>query len=118
MAEATFRHGDPVMIDYTPSAGDVSAGQILLYGNLTGLTCVVAHKDIANTVQGAVAAGGGVYDVKVASNYAAGTKVHWDDTNAVLTSTSTNFTQFGFTVEAAAAANDVVKVLHHPYVPI
>ena len=113
--EATFRHGDPVMVDYTPSAGDISAGEVVLVGNTTGWTCGVAHRDITNTELGALAAGGGVYDVKVASNYAVGTKVYWDDTNSVLTSTSTNMSQFGLTVEAAAAANAVVKVLHHPY---
>ena len=113
--EAAYRHGDPVMIDHTPGA-DVSAGQVVLIGNTTGFTCGVAHSDIANGELGAIAAGGGVYAVKVASNYAAGTKVYWDDTNSILTTTSTNMSLFGFTVEAAAAANAVVKVLHEPYV--
>lgn len=116
MPEATFRHGYPVMADYTPSAGNIAVGEIVLVGNTTGWTCGVAHHAILNTVQGELAAGGGVYDVKVASNYAAGAKVYWDDTNSVLTTTSTNMSLFGFTVEAAAAANDVVKVLHEPHV--
>ena len=30
MADATFRHGAPIMIDYTPAAGDVDAGDIVL----------------------------------------------------------------------------------------
>jgi hypothetical protein len=30
MAEATMRHGDPLMIDYTPGAGNVAAGQVVL----------------------------------------------------------------------------------------
>jgi predicted RecA/RadA family phage recombinase len=115
-AEAAYRSGDPVMVAYTPTGGDVSAGEIVLVGNLTGWTCGVAHLDIANATLGALAAGGGVYDVKVASNYAAGAKVYWDNTNSVLTTTSTNMSLFGFTVEAAAAANAVVKVLHQPHV--
>lgn len=117
MVEAIFRHGNPIMVDWT-AASDLTAGDIVLVANLTGITCGVAHKDIANTDLGALAVGGGVYDCQVASNYAVGTKVHKPTANAILTSTSTNAAQFGFTVEAAAAANDVVKVLHHPYVPI
>lgn len=115
MAEATLRHGDPTMIDYTAGA-TISAGQILVGGNTTSPSCVIAHLDIANTDLGSVAVGGGVYDVKVASNYAAYSKVYWDDTNAVLTTTSTNFWLFGYTVEAAAAANAIVKVWHWPVV--
>lgn len=115
MAEATFRHGDPVMVDYTAGA-DIVAGQIMLLGNTTGLANGIAHKAIANTALGALGVGGGVYDVKVAGNYAAYSKVYWDDANAVLTTTSTNMSLFGFTVETAAAANAIVKVLHQPHV--
>lgn len=115
MAEANFRTGCPIMTDYTPSSGNVSAGQILLAGNTANLTCVVAHKDIENGVLGTVSVGGGIYDVKVASNYAVWSKVYWDDTNSVLTTTSTNMSLFGYTVEASAAANSIVKVLHEPY---
>lgn len=113
--EATFRHGDPLMIDYTAGA-DIAAGEIKLAGNLTGITNLIAHRPIANGEFGAMAAGGGVYDVKVASNYAAFTKVYWDDANSVATSTSTNMSTLGWTLEAAAAANAVVKVLHWPRV--
>lgn len=116
MAESYFRHGNPIMIDYTPSA-DIDAGDIVLIGNTTGLTCGIAHDDIANGVLGALAGGGGVYKMQVAANYAAGTKVHKPTGNAILTSTATNAAQVGFTLEDAAAANAWVKVLHHPYVP-
>lgn len=115
MADAIFRHGDPVMVDYTPGA-DVDAGDMILIGNLTGWTLGVAHVDIANGDLGALAAGGGVYDCMVASNYAAGSKVYKPTANAILSTTSTNSALFGYTVEAAAAANAVVKVLHQPYV--
>lgn len=117
MADSYFRHGNPIMIDYTPSAGNISAGEFVLIGNTTGLTCGIAHNDIENTVLGAVAAGGGVYRCQVAANYPAGTKVHKPSGNALLTSTATNNAQVGFTLEAAAAANAWVNVLHHPYVP-
>lgn len=116
MADFTFSHGSPVMIDYTPSSGNLSEGESVLLGNTAGLTMIIAHQPITNNVQGAMAAGGGVYDAMVASNYAAGTKVYKPTGNAILTTTSTNNALFGFTVEAAAAANAVVKVLHKPYV--
>lgn len=116
MPDATFRHGAPVTIDYTPSAGDLAAGAMVLMGNTAGLTLVIPHVPITNNILGAVAAGGGVYDCMVASNYAAGSKVYKPTGNAILTTTSTNNALFGFTVEAAAAANAIVKVLHKPYV--
>lgn len=115
MAEAIFRHGDPVMIDYTPSTGDVAAGDVILLGNLTGLTTVIAHRDISNTVLGAVAAGGGVYEVTNLDNAADGAKVYWDGTKA--TTTSTNMATFGFVVrDGGGGANSSCFVLHHPYV--
>lgn len=115
MAEATFRHGAPVMADYTPAAGNVSAGQVVLLGNTTGLTCGVAHLDIENTKLGALAVGGGVYDVTMLTNIAAYTKVYWDDTNNKVVSTSTNNAQFGYLLEGGTGANTVVKALHHPH---
>jgi len=111
MAEAQFVHGDPVMIDYTPTGGDVTAGTVVVVGQIPA----VAHLAITNNTLGSLAAMGGVYDVTALSNYAAGTRVYWDDTNNKVTTTSTNNTPFGTTVEAAAAANTVVEVLHHPF---
>lgn len=115
MADAVFRHGDPVMVDYTATA-DVTAGDMILVGNLTGWTLGVAHVDFANTEKGALAIGGGVYHCMVASNYAAGSKVYKPTANAILTTTSTNAALFGYTVEAAAAANAVIEVYHEPHV--
>ena len=115
MAEAIFRHGDPIMMDHT-AAADVAAGEVVIIGNLAGLCCGVAHLAIANTAAGALAAGGGIYDVVATSNYAAGSKVYWDNSTNKVTTTSTNNALFGFTVEAAAAANAVIEVLHMPYV--
>lgn len=110
-----LRHGQPVMVDYTPSSGNVSAGEGVMLGNTTGITVGIAHRDIENTKLGALAVGGGVYEAQVASNYAAWTKVYKPSANAILTTTSTNNMLFGYTVEAASAANDYVKVLHKPY---
>ncbi len=117
MAEAIFRHGDPVMVDYTPSSGNVTAGQVVLVGNTTGFTCGIAHRDITNNTLGALAAGGGVYDVTNLNNSATGAKVYWDDSNNKVTSVSTNNALFGFIVaEGGGGANSTAKALHQPYV--
>lgn len=113
---ATFRHGEPVMIDYTPSAGAVTAGDVVLIGNTTGLTCGIAHCDIANNKLGNLAAGGGIYEVTNLNNAANGAKVWWDGTSKV-TTTSTNNALFGFVVEnGGGGANTACNVLHKPYV--
>jgi hypothetical protein len=115
MAEAIFRHGDPVYADYTPTGGNVAAGQVVLLGNTTGLTCGVAHLDILNSTLGALAVGGGIYDVVMAGNYAAWTQVWWDDSANKVTTTSTNNALFGFLVEGGTGANTTVECLHKPY---
>ncbi len=114
MPTATFRHGAPVMVDYTPTGGNIAAGDVVLLGNTTGLTNGVAHRDIENSKLGALGVGGGVYSVKVAGNYAPWSKLYWDAANSVLTTTSTNMSLFGYNVEASPAANSVIKVLHRP----
>ena len=114
MAEATMRHGEPIMMDYTPAAGNVAAGQVVLLGNTAGLTCGIAHVDIANGVLGALAVGGGVYDVVMLTNIAAFTKVYWDDANNKVVSTSTNNAQFGYLLAGNTGANATVEALHFP----
>lgn len=117
MAEATFRHGTPVMVDYTPSGGNVAAGEVVLVGNTAGWTVGVAHLDIANGVMGALAAGGGVYECINLNNAANGAKVYWDNTNNKVTTTSTSNGVFGFVVSnGGGGANSNCLVLHKPYV--
>lgn len=116
MADAIFRHGDPTMMDYTPTSGDVAPGQVVLVGNTAGLTCGVAHRAIPNGTLGSLAVGGGVYDCVTLSTYAAGTKVYWDDSTNKLTTTSTNNALFGFMEETCGTANTVCEALHKPYV--
>ncbi len=117
MAEATMRQGEPLMIDYTPAAGDVAAGQVVLLGNTTGLTCGVSHVPITNNTQGALAAGGGVYAVTNLNNAANYAKVWWDDTNNKVTTVSTNNALFGFVVASGGGgANTTCYVRHFPYV--
>lgn len=117
MPETTFRHGDPVYVDHTPAAGNVAAGQVVLLGNTTGLTCGIAHRDITNNTLGALAAGGGIYDVVNLNNAANYVKVYWDDTNNKVTTTSTNNALFGFIVtDGGGGNNSTARALHHPYV--
>lgn len=116
-AQAIFRHGEPVMIDYTPAAGDVTGGDVVLLGNTTGLTCGIAHHDIANNTTGALASGGGVYDVLNLNNAANYAKVWWDDTNNKITTVSTNNAQFGFVISGGGGgANTVCRARHFPFV--
>ncbi len=122
MTETTFRHGEPVMVDYTPASGSISAGQVVLLGSVTantagtGALAAIAHKDITNNTLGAVAVGGGVYDCINLNNAANGAKVYWEDTNNKVTTVSTNNAMFGFIVaEGGGNANTTCKVLHKPY---
>jgi hypothetical protein len=115
MAEAELRHGNPQFIDYTPTAGNVSAGQVVLLGNTAGLTCGIAHLDITNNILGAVAIGGGVYEVTMLENIANYAKVYWDNTNNKVTNTSTNNAQFGYLVTGATGANTLVYARHQPF---
>jgi predicted RecA/RadA family phage recombinase len=115
-AEAIFRHGEPMgYMDYLATA-DIAAGQVVLIGNTAGLTCAVAHLPIANGATGALAIGGGIYDVTMLTNMAPGAKAYWDDTNNKVTSTSTNNALFGFLVEGNTGANAVVECVHMPFI--
>ncbi len=110
---AIFRHGDPLMIDYVPGA-NAAAGDTVLIGNTAGLCNGIAHRPLVNGEKGALASGGGVYQVRAAAAYAAGTKVYADSTNNQVTTTTTNMSQFGYMLEASTVANQVVEVLHWP----
>lgn len=115
--DATFRHGAPRMIDYTPGSGDVGAGDVVLLGNTSGLTCGVAHVDLENNAKGAIAAGGGVYEAINLDNAANYAKVWWDNSNKKVTTTSTNNAQFGFVASrGGGGANSACDVLHWPLV--
>lgn len=115
MADAVFRHGNPRQIDYTPSGGNVAAGEVVLLGNTTGVTCGIAHRAIVNATAGAVAVGGGVYDVVNLNNAANYAKVYWDNSANKITTVSTNNALFGYIVDGGAAgANTTCRALHVP----
>lgn len=122
MAEVTYRHGDPVMIDYTPSSGAITEGQVVLVGSVTantsgtGAVAMIAHRPIANNVKGALAVSGGVYDVVNLNNAANGAKVYWEDANNKVTTVSTNNAVFGWIVaDGGGGANSTAKAFHNPF---
>ena len=74
--QAKLVHGNPLMVDHTPSAA-VAAGDIVVVGEIPH----VAHLDIDANRLGALAMGGGVYQVTAdAGTIEPGDKVYWDDT--------------------------------------
>lgn len=111
-AEATFRHGKPTMIDYTPSSGNVTGGAVLVQAN-TGLGVLIAHDDIANNVRGAVSSGGGIYEVTSLTNSANNAKVYWDDTNNKVTTTAGANAEFGYVVRDGGGGVNTNCLVQH-----
>lgn len=111
--EASFKLGSPQMLDHTPGSA-VATGEVVVVGELT----LVCHRPIAANELGALAAGGGVYDLTAGTSATAGAKVYWDNsTNKVTTSAASGANkQFGYVVpgSSSAADNDPVRVLHRP----
>ncbi len=111
MAVATLYHGDPCMVDYTPSA-DVEAGDVIVVGN--GVR--IAHRDIPSGELGALAIDGGVYKVPKTAGAAldAGDLVYWDVADsAVNASDETGANMLlGIVVNGAASADTEVTVFH------
>lgn len=119
MADTTFRHGSPIMIDYTPGAGDIDAGQVIQLTDAAsntvevGMSLGIAHVDIANNAKGALAVGGGVYDVVNLNNAADYALVYWSDSVNKVTTVSTNNAQFGYIVSnGGGGANSTAQALH------
>jgi hypothetical protein len=121
MALVTFRHGNPVMVDYTPSGGNVAEGDVVLIGtvatnNTAGYSAIacVAHRPIVNNEKGSVAAGGGVYQAVNLNNAANGAVVFWDGANKVTTVTNT-LAKFGYIIQnGGGGANSNCYVMHDP----
>lgn len=121
MALVTLRAGKPVMVDYTPSSGDVAEGDVVLLGtvatnNTAGYSAIaaVAHRPITNNTLGALAIGGAVYECINLNNSADGAVVFWDGTNKVTSVTNTK-AKFGYIVkDGGGGANSTCYVLHDP----
>ena len=110
MAMATFRHGDPRQVDYTPSGADVAAGDVVEVGK----TPMVAHLAIADGELGALAAGYGVYRMTADAAIAMGEVVYWDASAEKVTETASGNFLFGIAVSASGADGDEIDVLHQP----
>src|SRR5690349_18618084 len=108
--EAQLRRGNPQKQNYTPTGGDVAAGQVVVFGG----RALIAALPIANNTLGALDAGDGFYAATMLTNLAAGTEVYWDDTNNKLTSTSTNNAKVGVLTEGGTGANTTVEFFHDP----
>jgi predicted RecA/RadA family phage recombinase len=113
-----MRQGAPKFIDYTPTTGNVVAGDVVILGNLVGVSCGIAHQDIPNNTLGSLAVGDGVYDAVNLSNLANYALAYWDNSANKLTATSTNNAVFGAVVGGGGAgANTTCQVLHNPMAP-
>ena len=119
MPDTTFRHGNPIMIDYTPSGGNVAAGDVIELVNAAsntieiGLSLGIAHTDITNSTKGSLAVYGGVYDVVNLNNAANYAVVYWSASADKVTTVSTNNSMFGFIVDAGGGgANSTARALH------
>ncbi len=107
--EARYLHGAPVMVDHTPGSA-IAAGVVVV----TNDTPRVAHLDIPANTLGALASGGGVYEMVGDGAIAADKKVYWDSTNRKVTLTASTFKIMGVTVTACAANNGLCQVRHDP----
>lgn len=106
---ATFISGNPLMVDHTPGS-DVTAGDVIV----TNDTPRIAHRDIASGELGALAAGGGVYQMTADAAIAADTLVYWNAAASKVTETASTHKIFGRTVQASSADGDLIEVIHQP----
>lgn len=114
MADATFYHGEPETIDYTPAAGDIALNQVVVLATVAanatgaGLTCGIAQHAITNATKGSLSFGG-KWNVIAGSNVANYQPVYWDDTNNKVVNSSTNNSFFGCIVDRQSASGDVTN---------
>lgn len=95
-------------IDYTPSSA-VSSGDVVVQGDLVG----VALKDIAANALGALSVEG-VFaftkDTNSSDIYTVGTKLYWNASSEIVSTSSGDGKYIGKVVKAAAAADTTVNV--------
>lgn len=112
MAQTTFFHGNPLMVDHTPSSA-VTAGDVVV----VGVVPFVCHRDIAADKLGALAAGGGVYKgTSDGTLDTGGALVYWDDDNNKFSASAASSTHFGYTLpdQGATTDGDEIIVIHSP----
>lgn len=122
MAHTVFRHGNPENVPYTPGAGNVALGDVVLIGAVAtntsgdGALAGIAPKAIVNNEIGDLSVGGGVYNCVNLNNAADGAKVYWDASANKVTTVANTMAMFGFVVGGGGGgANSVCQVLHKPY---
>lgn len=93
-------------IDYTPGSA-VAAGDVVLMGSV-GIG--VAQTAIAANVKGSLIVDGVIEHAKASGAISAYAKVYWDNTNKVLTATSSGNTLAGYAVAAAASGDATVTI--------
>jgi predicted RecA/RadA family phage recombinase len=106
---ASFRHGDPIFVDYMPAA-PVNAGDVIV----TNDTPRVAHHDFATGELASLAAIGGVYEMVVDVATPADKKVYWDPVNHWVTATAGTLKVFGVLETGTVGAAQLAFVRHDP----
>jgi predicted RecA/RadA family phage recombinase len=111
MSDVYFKHGDPLMVDYTPGSA-VTAGDVLVLEDVLR----VAHLDIEASRKGALAAGGGVYEgpKTVGQAFSDGETVYWNATTKRFTTTAGANKVFGPAAGDADASDTTARVQHRP----
>lgn len=111
MAMASYKHGKPIMVEYTPGA-DVDAGDVIV----TGGSPRVAHQPLTSGELSHLAASGGVYEMTGDAEIAADVGVYWDASAEKVSATDDSAANafFGFLVTACAADNGTCLVRHSP----
>lgn len=102
------------MVDFTPTTGDVAAGDVVLRGE----SVQVALTPIGNNALGALAVEG-VFDFNKSNlnmPIGDGNMAYWDGTNGTVTSVSnaTPFKKIGPAIGAVGANDTVARILLRP----
>ena len=111
MAQAEFVHGNPLMVDHTPT-GAVTNGDVIVMQD----SIRIAHLDITATKLGALAAGGAVYKLNKNTSQAMtdGEILYWNDTANELTTTASTHKKFGVAAQTKLAADTAIWAQHIP----
>ena len=118
MADATYRHGNALMLDFVAASPGVTAGDVVISDG--GDTPYVAHNDIAVGELGAVASRGGVYEMRAEAGIGSGKKVYWDAgalaQRVSITPEATAKKHFGYLAPRTGitSENELVLVVHDP----
>lgn len=112
MPAITLHHGNPLMVDHTPSGADQNAGTVISVGQYTQ----IVHTKILDGKLGAAAAQGGVYKGVADAAITAGDKVYWDAGAAKVTTTAAAGANdhLGYALTTTAADGDAIFVVHQP----